>query len=290
MSVVVIEGMQGLGDNVYQRAYVRTLAARGDSIYLATPWPELYDDLGANFLFRATRLRTQDKNLSRQTGARWSQRPPAADRTFRVRYGSAAFRQGGSIPCAMEAGFGVAPAGWDLPPFPRFRRDRPIAVVRPVTERAEWHNPARNPLPEYVNSVAADLMATHHVISVADLVDGQEWLVGEAPPAHERFERGELRVSLLLGLIQSAAVVVGGVGWIVPACIAARTPLFVIHGGHGGHNARERITDLRMDLSHVRFAEPDRFCRCESMRHDACDKRNTRIAEQWTSFRRECGV
>lgn len=288
MSAIVIEGMQGLGDGIYQRAYLRTLAARGDSVYLATPWPELYDDLGINYLMRATRLRTQDKNLSRQTGARWSQRPHAA-RQMRIRYGSAAFREGGSIPRAMEACFGVPPAGWDLPPFPRFKRDRPIAVIRPVTERREWHNSARGPLPEYVAEVAADLMATHHVVSVADIAEGEEWLSGAAPPAHERFERGELRVSLLLGLIQSAAVVVGGVGWVVPACIAAGTPLFVIHGGHGGHNARERITDPRMDLTHVRFAEPDRFCRCEGMRHD-CDKRNSRLAEQWAAFRRECNV
>jgi hypothetical protein len=159
--------------------------------------------------------------------------------------------------------------------------------VRPVTVRAEWLNIARNPRPEYVAHVAAELMRTHRVISVADLEDGKEWLDGEAPPAHVQNHRGELDMEALLRLVASADVVVGGVGWIVPACIATNTPLFCILGGQGGHNAPSKITDPRMRLSHVRFAEPDHFCHCTDMRHGGCDKRITGFAEQWAAFQCE---
>ena len=286
---VVVQGMKGLGDNIYERAFVKALARNsGHSVYVETPWPELFDDLPVRFLYAGTNLRTQAANLAKQGADRWSTRPARFARAIRVSYGASCLRNG-SIVQAMEACFRVAPEGWDLPAFPPFVRDRPVALVRPVTERTEWHNSARNPLPEYVAQVAADLMRDYHVVSVADVAGGAEWLVGDPPPAHERFHAGELPVRELLGLVASAAVVVGGVGWIVPAAIAARTPAFVVHGGHGGHNARERITDARMDLSHVAFAEPDHFCRCDQMRHP-CAKTNSHLAQQWAAFRRERGL
>lgn len=285
---VVVRGMRGLGDNIYQRPFVKALVARGDAVYLQTPWPELYEDIaGVRFLRDQTPLRTQARNLERQPAGRWSA-PPARAREIRVAYGAASFRRG-SITDAMRQCFGVEPAAFDLPPAraPRLHGSG-IAVARPVTERGEWRNPARNTLPEHVNRIAGFLMRDYCVISVADLQEGAEWLVGDEPPAHQQFHRGELGVLELLGLIASAAVVVGGVGWIVPAAIAAQVPLFCILGGQGGHNAPEKITDANlMRLDRARFAEPDRFCRCESMRHD-CDKVNSRLLEQWAAFRREC--
>lgn len=286
---IVVQGMRGLGDCIYQRPFVRTLVERGTAtVYVETPWPELYEDLPVRFLHASTTLRTQARNVAGQPAGRWSHAPQAPVRRIRVAYGSAALRAG-SIVAAMEGCFGVPPAAWDLPAFPRFERDRPVAVVRPVTERREWLNAARGPLPEYVAEVAADLMRDYHVVSVADVVDGVEWIVGDPPPAHERLHAGELGVRALLGLIQSATVVVGGVGWIVPASIAAGVPAFVINGGQGAHNARDRITDPRMPLDRIAFVEPDRFCRCENMRH-ACDKRIADLSARWSAFRRQRGL
>jgi hypothetical protein len=280
----VVHGMRGLGDNIYQRAFVKALAPRG--VYIRTPWPELYEDIpGVRFLRDATTLRTQARNLERQPAARWSD-APTVHRRIAVGYGAGHLRRG-SIVDAMRAAFKCEPAGFDLPAFaPSIESSRPIAVVRPVTARREWLNVARNPLPEYVARVAADLIDRgYFVVSVADVADGAEWFVGDPPPASLELHRGELPVRELLGLIRSAAVVVGGVGWIVPACIAAGVPLFCILGGHGGHNAPDRITDpARMRLDRVGFARPDHFCACESMRHE-CDKRNSNLGEQWRAFR-----
>ena len=38
-------GMHGLGDNIYQRGYVKALAERAGIVWLWTPWPQLYADL-----------------------------------------------------------------------------------------------------------------------------------------------------------------------------------------------------------------------------------------------------
>src|SRR3546814_15886328 len=64
---------------------------------------------------------------------------------------------------------------------------------------------------------------THHVVSVADVDGGNEWFVGEPPPAHARCHAGEIRGRRLISLISQASVVVGGVGWVVPMAIAARS-------------------------------------------------------------------
>ena len=117
-----------------------------------------------------------------------------------------------------------------------------------MTVRTEWRNEARNPRPEYIAAIAAELMDTHTVVAVADLAPGQEWIVGELPPAHHYFLFGELAVRELLALVRDADLVVGGVGWIVPAGLALKVKTFIVLGGHGGHNAPAKITDPRLDL------------------------------------------
>ena len=283
--------MRGLGDNIYQRAFVRVLAEQRP-VYLRTPWPELYEDLPAvHFVRDETPLRTQAKNLARQDASRWS---PAPERCIprRIAYGAGHLRQG-SIVDAMRLGFKCEPGTFDLPATGEslpFASDRPIAVVRPVTARREWLNVARNPRPEYVAEIAASLLALgYFVVSVADVADGAEWFVGDPPPCTIALHSGELSVRQLFTLIRTASVVVGGVGWVVPACIATGTPLFCILGGQGGHNAPSRILDRSMSLDRVSFTEPDRFCRCENMRHE-CDKRNSRIADDWRAFRLAQGL
>jgi len=244
-------------------------------VWLDTAWPELYEDLDIRFVLTPRRLRTQMKNVERQPKTRWSKPPPMRE-IRQLSYG----RDLTTIPLitalerrwsALRVGFD--PALFNLPelgPSP-VRSDRPIAVIRPVTVRSEWRNEARNPRPEYIYALAAELMATHTVVAVADIAPGQEWLVGTLPPAHHHYIFGELPVCELLALVRDADIVVGGVGWIVPVGLALKTKTFIVLGGHGGHNAPEKITDERMDLSRIGFAIPERFCRCTHMLHN-CEK------------------
>lgn len=288
MTQVLIRGMHGLGDNIFQRAFVKTLVRTHD-VYIKTTWPEIYEDLPVKFVRDTTTLRTQGKNLRLQPDSRYVGFPANAEvRTIAYGHGQLT---NGTIIGAMQRCFNVPPADWDLPKYPPpFVSDKPIAVVRPVTERKEWFNAARSPLPRYINEIAALLISEgFHVVSVADVSPGEEWIVGEAPPCHEAYHQGELHVRDLLGLVRSAAVVVGGVGWIVPACVATRTPLFCVLGGQGMHNAPTKITDRRMDLKNVGFALPDQFCMCADMRHN-CNKTIRNVRQQWDTWRKRVGL
>ncbi len=277
--------MHGLGDNLYHRPFVRAAAARR-CVYLETPWPEVYADLPVRFVRPAqTKLRTQAKNVARQRESRWTE---AEGETLVFRYASQELARG-SIADAMElvVPLGGAPFVFDLPDFgpSPVRVDKPLAVLRPATVRSEWPNPARNPRPEYLFEAAEYLRgAGYHVVSVADLEPDREWLIGEPPPADTTLHAGELDVSALLALVQCADLCVGGVGWLAPACLAARTPLVVVGGGEGGFNAPEKITDPRMDLSRVRWLLPDLYCRCKERSHE-CEKG---ISDFRTRFARTC--
>lgn len=263
----LVRGMYGLGDSIYQRAFLK----RMPGAYVMTTWPELYADLNVRCVRGQTRLRTQSKNAA-TSKCKWHAAPRLA-RPMAISYGARDLAKG-PITAAMAARFGVEAGEMDLPDFgpSPVKTDRPVAIIRPVTVRQEWMNEARGPLPEYIAAAAAELQRRgYFVVSVADLAPGQEWLVGDAPPADLVVHGGEWSVTQLLAAVQHAAVVVGGVGWIVPACIAAKTPLYVVLGGNGGHNAPEKITDGSMDLSRVGWARPARFCMCADSRHK-CDK------------------
>lgn len=257
---MIIHGMRGLGDNLFQRPFIKALPK---PVYLDTPWPEIYQDIpGVHFIRPQTTLRTQAKNIARH--ADWVM-PPGRQPARHIRYGAE-----GIIP-GMTASFGVAPGEFDLPPLGPFPCDLKYVVVRPATVRSEWRADTRNPEPEYIAEAAREAKRRgYHVISIADLQDGQEWIVGQAPPADTCFHAGELPVERLLSLVANAAAVIGGIGWLVPAALAAKVPAWIICGGQGGYNAPELITPKGQ--SNITFAVPDNFCRCKLKQH-GCDKR-----------------
>jgi len=274
---VVIKGMYGLGDNIYQRAFVREI--KGD-VYLRTTWPQIYKDLpNVHPVFGHTRLRTQQKNVAAQDGLIWHKAPAMVNK--RIQYHAGAYSlTNTSVMIAMAYCFGVKAKIFDLPNFDKPLSNIPYAVVRPASIRAEWKNTARSPRSEYICK-AADILRDSglKVISVADLVGGVEW-ADHLPVCDEAYNHGELKLEQLLGLIQGASVVVGGVGWIVPASIACNVPLITILGGQGGHNAPEKVTGVPMDLNKTRWIYPDTYCRCTKMNH-ACKKTITNFEQKF---------
>lgn len=256
---MIIHSMKGLGDNLYQRAFIKALPK---PVYLDTPWPEIYSDIpGVHFIRPQTTLRTQAKNIARHTN--WIL-PPGRQPTRQIRYGAE-----GIIP-GMTACFGVAPAEFDLPPLPPSPVEGRYAVVRPVTVRSEWRADTRNPDPWYIQLATTEAVRRgYRVVSVADLQDGAEWRVGELNYADLRYEKGELPVEQLLALVKGAAAVIGGIGWLVPAALCAKVPAWIVCGGQGGYNAPELITPKGQ--TNITFAVPDNLCRCRLKQHN-CDK------------------
>ena len=227
-------------------------------------------------------LRTQNKNIALQPGDRWVV-PPDGLPTVALGYGHLEMDRGVFV--AMERKLPMlADPVWTLPDMGECPIDTggaPLALIRPVVRRVEWDNQARNPLPEYVCQIAGDLKRRGFVVLVlADLKHKVEWIEGQMPPHNIAFTRGEFTVRQLMATVRDAAVVVGGVGWIVPAAIALGTPAFVVLGGNGAMNAPEKLIDRRMDGSKVGFASPEVLCRCFDMRHP-CEKRIPDLHKQW---------
>lgn len=256
---MIIHNHRGLGDNIYERAFVKMLPK---PVYLDTPWPEIYGGIEGVFFIRPqTNLRTQAKNIARHTT--WLV-PPTKQPARHIRYGTE-----GIIP-GMIASFGVMPGAFDLPPLPPSPETGKYVVVRPATVRSEWRADTRNPLPSYIAEAIMHASARgYKTVSVADLQEGQEWLVGPEPYADVRYHKGELPVEQLLALVANASAVIGGIGWLVPAALSAKVPAWIICGGQGGFNAPELICPAE---STITFAVPDNFCRCKLKQHN-CDKR-----------------
>ncbi|MBS0244527.1 MAG: hypothetical protein JSS20_20335, partial [Proteobacteria bacterium] len=96
---LVIRGMNGLGDNLHQRPFVRAAAAR-EPVYLSTPWPQLVADLpNVKPVRSGTTLRTQQKN-ERRGFVGWHT-PPTGAKTIQLGYGSATMAVG-SLHDALE--------------------------------------------------------------------------------------------------------------------------------------------------------------------------------------------
>lgn len=267
---MIIHAMRGLGDSIYSRAFIKQLPGQ---LYVDTPWPELLKDLpNVHFIRPQTNLRTQAKNIARHDT--WTM-PPTRQPTRQIRYGAE-----GIIP-GMIASFGVMPGTFDLPPLPPSPESGPYVVVRPATVRSEWRADTRNPDPEYIWDAAyAAYKRGYKIVSVADLEEGKEWLVGTPPPADFTYHKGELPVEQLLALVKGAAAVIGGIGWLVPAALAAKVPAWIICGGQGGFNSPKQICP---DGSTITFAVPDNFCRCKLKQHN-CDKRISNYDAKLTAW------
>lgn len=269
---LLIDGMHGLGDNLYQRA---VLAALERPVHLVTSWPQFYADLPHVRCVKPgpVRLRTQTRNSNETPARLWSPAPVGAER-IRWHY---VHRDGVSILEALCAGLGVDPARVQMsgPPVPPSPILGPYIVVRPATVRREWRADSRNPDPVYIARAAEAARAWGwKVVSLADLHVSEEWALDPVPPADVVRHRGEGGAMGALSILAGAEAVVGGVGWIVPAALAYRRRLLLIYGGWGGHNGPGRIFGRHVDTSRVWQATPDNFCLCTSNSHD-CDKRIT---------------
>lgn len=279
---------------------VRRLVAEnpGTTIYVKSVVPELYSDLGVHLVMDVARYRTQAKQQSMMSVS-YVNEPAKVDQIINFSYGYKELKRR-SILSAMEKAFGFIPSPNLELSIPKLQPEvnewfdqladehgftnRPIAVVRPVTIRREWECESRAPRPEYIAWVARQLqLSGFFVISIADLVDGEEWLVGEAPPADLQFHHGELSLIQLLTLLRHSNLAVGGSGFIIPAALSAGTPLFTIFGGRGEYDTPAKVFDMRLNLSRVGWALPDNFCRCASMTHD-CDKTISDLDHQFFQF------
>jgi ADP-heptose:LPS heptosyltransferase len=246
--------MHGLGDNLHQRGILRQLMQRYD-VTLESSWVAPYHDLikdGLKVVNKPTSLRTQAKNAKREARL-FHKRQPVATRTRKVWYSPQEVRANRGVLSAMCRNCDVSyeradfrlpvPAEWVAAARAAVPTDRPILVYRPLVERTEWKGcAARNPDHDAYAALYASIRDKFHVVSIADLAPGKEWMVGHDAIANaqyagaqyvdQRFHAGELPFETLAGLFSCAAMVFAAPGFAVILAQAVETPVAAVFGSY----------------------------------------------------------
>lgn len=276
---IVVNGMQGLGDNLHQRAVVRQLMANFD-VWLKTPWPSVYHDLVANGLHllpSESRLRTQFKNSKREASQYSSTRPKSVSQELRIWYSQDQVRKHGSFLGAMCSASGLPETGFSMPIRAEWLDEaqrlialwgarKPLLIYRPLVDRKEWEGcAARNPdAKAYVELVRA-IKDDFFVVSVADLEAGVEWAVSEYIGADVTCHAGEVPVEILAALMSLSGAVFCSPGFALILAQSVGARLIAVFGGH--ESARLYSHGSETDF----FIEPNTPCECFSKAH-LCDK------------------
>ncbi len=253
MTPLFIQGMGGLGDCLHQRAVLRQLMQR-HTVTLMTPWPAMYHDLIAEGLIvvrRGIALRTQMKNEQREADKFTARHPLTRSAGMRIAYGGQQVLQTSSktileVMCNVT-GTDFATADFTLPvpdawtgllfeqlgPLPQIASERPWCVYRPLVARPEWRGSiARNADQAAYADLFESIREKFFTISVADLCDGKEWIVGPETKTDLSFHHGELVFEALAALFKQSDLVFTSSGFAAVLGPAVGTPTLSIVGGY----------------------------------------------------------
>lgn len=282
MENIHVKLMEGIGDIIYSRPFVKEIA-KTKTVYLETVLPSLFKDI-ENIKYvdpKKETYRTQQKQRVNEN-VEYHEVPP--DTKFINPYYVATDIGSKSVIAFMYEQFEIpfhTKIEWDLPDysneFSEFEStlpsDRKIAIIRPATIRKEWEIHTRNPNPNYIAWCCKVLNeAGYYTISIADLEPKKEWLAdGIDVPAQLKLHKGELGIFGTLELMKRASIVVGGSGFIIPAAVSANVPLFIMFGGRMIFDSPYKLFHPSMNLNKIGWAVPQNPCKCSFMKHN-CNK------------------
>lgn len=277
------EGALGLGDNFYQRPVIKDLAKTYKKVYLSTAFPEIYWDIpNIEFVYpEPLNLRTQKKHVESLSKKTWSNKPTNADIINWATVGPTSLNapynriQTKYVELENKEDFDFTfpvknewiKAAKDL--VESLPLDgKKLCIVRRPTDRKEWSCPARNPKIEYYQLLIDRYGAEYFYLGIADIEEGQEWFDGNLIGMDKEFNKGEIPLTTILGLLKIADMTITYPSLFMIAAIAIRTKCFCIFGGIAGP---EHI--LRKNLGYQNFAHvaADPFCSCHTMNHN-CNK------------------
>lgn len=258
-SLLLVQGMHGMGDCLHQRAVLRQLMV-DHTITLETSWPSIYHDLIAEGLIvvrRPVALRTQTKNAIRESD-KFSRIHPVRQEGLRIAYGGAQVMKTKSQ-TVLEAMCDVTGTSYEAAdytlPIPQAWHDeltrvmsgharafiKPLLVYRPLVARPEWRGSmARNADPASYAELFSRIRDDFFVVSVADLEPGREWIVGPQLHADVALHSGELTFEALAALFSQADLVFTSSGFATILGPAVGTPTVSVVGGYevtGAHSS-----------------------------------------------------
>ena len=280
MTPLLLQGMHGLGDNLHERALVRELM-RTNEVWLKTSWPQLFWDLerDLHLLPLKSPIAWMAKNEIR-TAALYGRTPaPSSARTITNGYlgkmpkGIADY---GSVLGTMANICGVQMVGdFRLPIAPAWREraeavlarlkpTKPILIYRPQIAISEANRLsaqakiARNPDAEVYRALYAAIRDRYFVISLADVTQNVERLIGEQIEPDAAFHAGELNIEEIAALVSMSAMVLCSPGFMAVLAQAVGARSVCVFGG---------FEDARSFSAGARFTptlsiEPIHPCAC----------------------------
>jgi len=274
-----IRGMMGMGDTIHSRAVVKYHASQG-GVVLETPWPCFFYDIdNVQFVKPNTQLRTQNKNIERESDKYISEY--SRERRIVITYDYQSVKWHGGFFKAMCAMSGL-PRNHGIPFallenhdwtakakkwLDLWKPDKPLMIYRPLVERTEWNGCAsRNPDKAAYVELAKSFKDQFFIVSIADLKAGIEWQVSESIGVDVECHHGELDAETLAALYFHASLVYCSPGFSLIMAQATKAPMVCVFGGHESARLYSHGWDYNC------FIEPVNPCECFSKTHN-CDKR-----------------
>ncbi len=287
MTPLLVRGMHGLGDNLHQRAILRQLM-RDREVFLESSWVSPYHDLigpKLHIVRKATRLRTQSKNAQREASSFWNKPIPRCCEAMQIWYEPREVRAQksvlGAMCRAMRTDYATAdfrlpvPSAWKESAWAAIGNvTKPIMVYRPLVERTEWSGcAARNPDHAAYAHLYRALRERFFVVSIADLVPGVEWIVGDDVETDLRFHAGELGFETIAGLISIASLTFCSPGFAVILSQAVETPVISVFGCY------ERAYSFSGGARFSPYLGIEPINPCDDFKHDAKRSKEIDLAD-----------
>lgn len=277
MPELAVMGMFGIGDSLHQRAVLRELM-KTHSVTVQSFYTAMYHDLvayGLKVVLRG-RITPRIKDGGNRNGARSL---PVAQ--ARIGYTPEMIKRHGSILAAMYASVGLAmPEAPDfgLPVKEEWRRaaralmsgwsmrGKPLMVYRPVVLNKVWECPARSPDCEVYATLYRSIRDRFFVVSICDLTQGGERIVGPEVDVDVKLHRGEADFETLAGLFAEAALVFANPGFAPVLAQALGTPNVCVYGANESYRTTNSVgSHLAPTLAIEPIAPCEchaRFCKC----------------------------
>jgi len=287
---LVFQGCIGFGDNFYQRQIIKSLAKTYKTVYVITALPELYWDLPNVRFIHSNKmsLRTQQKHMKSLPAGTWSLSPEKADTVRWNQLGLPSERKIQTKYVELENSkdfdftFPVKKAWVDaarevIEKLPL--NGKKLCIVRRPTNRKEWPCPSRNPKIEYYQLLIDKYKDEYFFLGLADILKGHEWFDGEIHGIDKEFNKGEIPVTTIFGLMKIADMTITYPSFFMIAAIAIRATCFCIFGGVAAPHAHLR---KNLGLQNFAYIAAEPFCDCRIMNHNC--KKDIPIDRVLTAF------
>ncbi|TPN44875.1 methyltransferase domain-containing protein [Mesorhizobium sp. B1-1-7] len=276
---LTVLSMYGMGDNLHQRAVLRELM-KTRSVELQTYYTAMFHDLIAEGL-KVTLVSGKLDPRIRDRGNGVGVARPSQSAEKKIGYDHAATKRHGTLLAAMFGSVGLPVPehpDFSLPVKPEWREaaralvgdtsGKPIMVYRPIIINATWPCPSRSPDTEAYAALYRSIKDRFFTVSICELNQKGEHIVGEEQPADLKLHHGEADFETLAGLFAEAALVFGNAGFTPVLAQSVGTPNICVYGG----NESYRYTNIvGAHLAPTLPIEPVKPCACFD-RHHKCDK------------------